>query len=59
MLDLLRRGEGPDLNRVLPGDIVNETTGSRERLSEREREKIVRFARASLERMIDVTRRSA
>lgn len=59
MLDLLRRGEGPDLNRVLPGDVVNETTGSRERLSEREREKIVRFARASLERMIDVTRRSA
>ncbi len=58
ILDLLRRGEAPDLNRVLPGDAVNETTGSRERLSDREREDIVRYARASLETMIEVTRRA-
>jgi quinolinate synthase len=56
LLDLLRRGEAPDLNRVLPGDVVNETTGSRERLSERERGVLVANARRSLERMISVTR---
>jgi len=56
LLDLLRKGRAPDLNRVLPGDVVSETTGSRERLSERERESLVRDARRSLERMIAVTR---
>ena len=32
MLDLLRQGKPPDLNRVLPGDVVDEVTGARERL---------------------------
>ena len=32
MLDLLRQGKAPDLNRVLPGDVVDEITGARERL---------------------------
>jgi quinolinate synthase len=58
ILDLLRKGNAPDLNRVLPGDVVNENTGSRERLSERERGDVVRFARLALERMIEVTRAS-
>jgi quinolinate synthase len=56
LLDLLRKGKAPDLNRVLPGDVVGETSGSRERLSERERDSVVRDARRALERMISITR---
>ncbi|MEE8312186.1 MAG: quinolinate synthase NadA [Candidatus Binatia bacterium] len=55
ILDLLRRGEAPDLNKVLPGDVVSETTAARDRLQAAERETIVRDARAALERMIEVT----
>ena len=46
------------MNRVLPGDVVNETTGSRDRLTEEGRAEIVRDARKSLERMIEVVSRS-
>jgi len=53
-MDLLRRGELPDLNRVLPGDSVDEITGRRERLTERERTALVINARAALERMIAI-----
>ncbi|MEZ5064724.1 MAG: quinolinate synthase NadA [bacterium] len=56
MLDLLRRGEGPDLNHVLPGDSVDEITGRRERLTEAERRGVVANARKALERMIEITR---
>ncbi len=56
ILDLLRRGTPPDLNRVLPGDVVSETTGRRERLPAAEREDIVRDAKRALERMIEITR---
>jgi len=55
MLDLLRKGEAPDLNRVLAGDVVDETTGERERLDEAERASLIREARSSLERMIEIT----
>lgn len=58
LLDLLRKGEAPDLNHVLPGDMVNETAGTRDRLSERERDHIVKDARRALETMIAVTRRA-
>ena len=58
ILDLLRRGEAPDLNRILAGDVVNEVTASRDRLSGKERADVVRYARASLERMIEITERS-
>jgi len=58
ILDLLRKGTPPDLNRVLPGDVVNERTGRRERLPEGERAEIVKYAKKALERMIDVTRRA-
>ena len=54
ILDLLRKGCAPDLNRVLPGDAVNETTGSRDRLDEKERLELTRDARCALERMIAV-----
>ena len=55
MLDLLRQGRAPDLNRVLAGDVVGETTGRRERLDPAERAALVTDARAALERMIAIT----
>jgi len=55
MLDLLRKGAPPDLNRVHPGDIVSEITGVRDRLSEVERAELVVHARSAMRRMIDIT----
>ncbi|HUG35724.1 MAG TPA: hypothetical protein VML54_02170, partial [Candidatus Limnocylindrales bacterium] len=55
MLDLLRKGTPPELNRVLAGDSVDELTGDRDRLSEEERAELVGYARKSLERMIEIT----
>jgi len=55
MLDLLRRGCPPDINRVLPGDMVDETTAVRERLTPAERQTLVRDARLGLESMIEIT----
>jgi quinolinate synthase len=55
MLDLLRKGTPPDINRVLAGDVVNETTAERDRLSDAERKELVRDARTALERMIEIT----
>ena len=55
MLDLLRRGEAPGANRVLAGDVVDEVTGRRDRMTEAERAALVTHARASLERMIAIT----
>ena len=54
-LDLLRRGQAPELNRVLPGDVVDEASGWRERLDAASREALARDARAALQRMIDLT----
>ena len=56
MLDLLARGRAPDLNHVLPGDVVDEVTGRRERLPPAERTSLVREARRALEQMITITR---
>ena len=55
LLDLLRRGTPPDLNRVLPGDVVNESTGERDRLPPAQRDALARDARRALERMIEIT----
>jgi quinolinate synthase len=55
ILDLLVKGRAPDLNRVFAGDSVSETTGLRERLDSAERAAVVRDARRSLERMIEIT----
>jgi quinolinate synthase len=57
MLDLLRKGSPPDLNHVLPGDSVNEISGTRERLPAAERADLVRDARRALEQMIAITER--
>jgi hypothetical protein len=54
MLDLLRKGEAPDINRVLAGDSVDEITMRRERLPDEERNELTQYARVSLERMIDI-----
>jgi len=58
MLDLLRRGEAPEANRVLAGDSVDEITGRRDRLTEAEREELKAEARLALENMIKVTERA-
>ena len=55
ILDLLRRGEVPDLNRVLAGDVVDEISGWRERLDDAGRAEVTRNARLALERMIEIT----
>jgi len=52
---LLRKGEGPDLNRVLAGDTVDEQTGKRERLNIDERTIMISDAKKALERMIEIT----
>ncbi len=58
MLDLLRKGEAPEINRVLAGDVVDERTMARDRLDTGERAELVRHARASMERMIAVVERA-
>ena len=49
MLDLLRKGTPPDINRVLAGDAVDETTGVRDRPAKAEQRELVRDARLALE----------
>jgi len=58
LLDLLRKGEGPDLNRVLAGDTVDEQTAKRDRLDESDRDTLVKDAKRALERMIKITEAS-
>lgn len=55
MLDLLRKGKAPELNRVLPGDNVDEHSGWRERLDAPSRAEVARLARKALEKMIALT----
>jgi quinolinate synthase len=55
ILDLLRRGKAPELNRVLPGDVVDELTGWRERLEPKGIASVTKYARKALERMIELT----
>jgi quinolinate synthase len=59
LLDLLRQGRVPEINRVLPGDVVDEVTGWRERLDPDGQAELARYARRSLERMIDLTEASS
>ena len=55
LLDLLRQGKGPDLNRVQPGDVLDERTGWRERMDDASQKLLVQDARKSLEQMIRLT----
>ena len=54
MLDLLRKGEAPDINHVLAGDVVDDGSMARDRLTEAERTGLISDARKSMERMIDI-----
>jgi len=55
ILDLLAKGEGPELNRVLSGDAVEEDSGWRERLDLDSQKTIAAEARRALETMIRLT----
>jgi quinolinate synthase len=55
MVDLLRKGRAPDINRVRVGDVVDEISGFRERLDEDEQAEVARHARAALQRMVEIT----
>ena len=55
VLDLLRQGKAPELNRVLPGDVVDEASGARERLDAASRAEIAADARRALQKMIELT----
>lgn len=54
LVDLLRRGEAPEINRVEAGDIVDEFTGRRDRLTAVESARVRRDACRALERMIEI-----
>ncbi len=55
VVDLLRQGKVPDINEVQAGDVVDEFTGRRDRLSGPEQEQLRHDARLALERMIEIT----
>ncbi|HED66735.1 MAG TPA: quinolinate synthase NadA [Planctomycetes bacterium] len=57
MLDLLRRGEAPEANRVLAGDVLDDRTLEVDRLDDAERAELIRDARLSMERMIEIVER--
>lgn len=59
LLDLLRQGKMPEYNQVQPGDVVNELTGTRQRLSAEGQTWIKENARKSLEKMIAITENQA
>ena len=54
ILDLLRKGEAPEINKVYAGDSIDEITMRRERLAASEREELIQYARLSMERMIEI-----
>lgn len=56
VLDLLRQGKSLDANIVQAGDIVNEFTGKRIRLTPTEQQQLCKDARTALENMIKITR---
>jgi quinolinate synthase len=55
LLDLLRQGKVPEYNEVKPGDLVNEFTGSRQRLTLEDQSLLVANAKKALENMISIT----
>lgn len=59
LLDLLRLGDAPEINRVLPGDAVDEVTMVRDRIGQDERAELTRDARTALLRMVELTEASA
>jgi len=58
LLDLLRQGKTMDYNEVKAGDLVNEFTGTRGRLSNQDQTWVVNNAKKALENMIRITEAS-
>jgi quinolinate synthase len=57
LLDLLRQGKSMDYNRVEAGDVVNEFSGSRQRLNHEGQDWVRENARLALTRMIEITQK--
>lgn len=55
LLDLLRQGKAMDYNEVKAGDVVNEFSGTRQRLETNDQEWIIQNAKKALEKMIEIT----
>ncbi|KTC85409.1 MULTISPECIES: quinolinate synthase NadA [Legionella] len=55
LVELLRQGKTMAYNEVKAGDLVNEFTGSRQRLSETEQQWVIDNAKKALEMMINIT----
>jgi quinolinate synthase len=55
LIDLLRQGKPMPNNEVKAGDVVNEFTGSRNRLQLNDRQWVIDNAKKSLQMMIDIT----
>jgi quinolinate synthase len=55
MLDLLRKGKPRRSTAFYAGDVVDEESGALDRLKAEERRDLIRNARLSLQRMIDIT----
>ncbi len=55
LLDLLRQGKSMDYNEIKAGDVVNEFTGSRQRLDNRDQTWIIENAKRALRKMIEIT----
>lgn len=55
LLDLLRQGKNCDYNLVKPGDIVDEFSGKRTRLSDEKQHWLQTNAKKALEKMIEIT----
>ena len=55
LLDLLRQGQSMGYNEVKAGDVVNEFTGTRQRLNTEDQGFVVENAKRALQMMIDIT----
>lgn len=55
LLDLLRQGKVPEFNRVMPGDAIEEMTGTRHRFDPEGQRWVAENARKALNKMIEIT----
>ena len=55
LLDLLRQGKTMNYNEVYAGDMVDEFTGSRNRLQQQDQDWVIGNAKKALQKMIDIT----
>jgi quinolinate synthase len=55
LLDLLRQGHNMPYNRVLAGDVINEFSGVRKRLTTLDQKYVIDNAKRALQKMIDIS----